>query len=235
MANLLSFGLNILADAFYPKYCLGCKRSGSYLCKFCIDQVSVLERTFCVVCNKVSPNGFTHATCQTTYAPDRLICALDYRDSIVSDMIITGKYYFILEMFAILGALTAHTLLQHHITFPEEELASFVVCSIPLHKTRLRWRGFNQTEITGKIIAQAFDLRYAEILVRNKNTKTQKDLKSKDRQTNIANAFACQYQPAKKIILIDDVTTTGQTFLEACRVLKQNGAKEVWCVSIAKD
>ena len=235
MANLLSFGLNILADVFYPKYCFGCRRAVGYLCKFCVNQVTVLEKMVCVVCNTTSLSGTTHRACKTPFAPDRLISALKYQDEVVSSMIITGKYHFIPELFAVLGALTAHTILQNHINFPAEDLDGFVVCAIPLHKQRLRWRGFNQTEIAGKIIAQAFNLPYANLLIRNKKTKTQKDLTSDARKTNMADAFAPQYRLPKKVILIDDVTTTGQTFLEATKTLKENGAETVWCISIAKD
>lgn len=235
MANLLSFGLNILADAFYPKYCFGCQRASGYLCKFCVEQVLIAQQTFCVVCNSESPHGTTHLACATFDTPDRLISALEYKDSVISDMIITGKYYFIPELFKILGALTAHTLLEHHINVPEETLVNFVISAIPLHPSRQRWRGFNQTEVAGKIIAQACNLPYVNLLNRVKNTKTQKDLKSESRKINMANAFAPKYKIPKKVILIDDVTTTGQTFLEATKVLKQNGAQTVWCVSIAKD
>ena len=235
MPNLLSFGLNILADVFYPKYCFGCRRASGYLCKFCVDQVNVMRKAFCVVCNEPSFNGVTHRLCRTPYTPDRLLSALSYQDTIVSDMLITGKYYFIPELFAILGALTAHTILERDINFPEEEFKDFIVCSIPLHTQRLRWRGFNQSEIAAKIIAQAFNLPYVNLLARTKKTKTQKDLDSTARKANMQNAFACLYQPPKKIILIDDVTTTGQTFLEASKVLKQNGTETVWCISIAKD
>lgn len=235
MANLLSFGVNILADVFYPKYCFGCRRAAGYLCKFCVGQVSVLKETFCIVCDKQNQGGLTHTECETQTTPDRLICALKYQDEVVSDMIITGKYYFIPELFAVLGALTAHTILQNHIDFPEEDLKDFVVCAIPLHKSRQRWRGFNQTEIAGRIIAQAFNLPYARILTRNKKTKTQKDLSADARKANMADAFSLSYSAPKKVILIDDVTTTGQTFLEATRLLKENGSEIVWCLSIAKD
>lgn len=235
MANLFSFGLNILADVFYPKYCFDCRRAGGYLCKFCVLQVPYLTKTFCVVCNTISPRGNTHSACKTTTTADRLICAIPYQYPVVSDMIITGKYYFIPEIFAVLGALSAHIVLQNHIDVPEEDFKDFVICPIPLHTQRLKWRGFNQSIVTGKIIAQAFNIPIANILIRSKKTKTQKDLTSVARSKNMNNAFACQYQPPRKVILIDDVTTTGSTFLDAARALKEEGAEIVWCISIAKD
>lgn len=236
MPKLLSFGLNILADVLYPKYCFGCKRPGSYLCKFCVDQVPQLTHSFCIVCNKPSAAGFTHKQCKSINTPDRLLSALPYQNQTVADMIIFGKYHFIPELFVILGALTAHALLQNYSTAEQEhQLLDFIICPIPLHKQRQRWRGFNQTEVAGKILAQAFNIPCINILTRNKNTKIQKDLTAIQRSTNMQNAFTCQYQPPKCIILLDDVTTTGQTFLSATKVLKEQGATTVWCISIAKD
>lgn len=208
-----------------------------------MNQIPSLVRNFCVVCNSASPQGFTHTPCKTEFSPDRLLSAFAYQNKTVADMIITGKYYFVPEVFAVLGALASE-----HIFFdaiykreskPEEysALKDFVVCAIPLHARRLRWRGFNQSEIAAKVMAQGLNLPYYPLLQRSKNTQTQKNLDAKSRQTNLANAFKANQIPnfPRKVILVDDVSTTGQTFLEATRVLKQAGAGQVWCVSIAKD
>lgn len=232
MTNLFSFGLNILADVFYPKYCFSCKRAGSYLCKFCVNQVPTVTQSFCIVCNKPSLDGWTHPHCKTQFSADRLVSALPYKNSVVSDMVITGKYYFIPECFAVLAALTANHLLLNGF---EEEVADFIICPIPLHPQRLRWRGFNQSEVAGKILSQALHIPCINILKRTKKTEVQKNLDAKSRKTNMQNAFACVRKSPKKVLLIDDVTTTGQTLSEAARVLKQNGAQAVWCISLAKD
>lgn len=150
-------------------------------------------------------------------------------------MIIAGKYYFISEVFNTLGALTAYNLTNLYDDINEQTLKNFVVCAIPLHKQRQKWRGFNQSEIVAKMIAQAFNLPYAPILTRIKKTQTQKDLTQSARKQNMQNAFRCQYRAPKNVLLIDDVSTTGQTFLAASQALKQSGATIVWCISIAKD
>ncbi|HEX3095510.1 MAG TPA: phosphoribosyltransferase family protein [Patescibacteria group bacterium] len=238
MPGLLSFGLNILADVFYPKYCFGCQKPGGYLCKFCITQIPGTALCFCVVCNKPSPNGFTHVTCATPLTPDRLLSAFVYQNKIVADMIITGKYYFVPEVFAVLGALAVDQLFFSQSYEELAKLSDFVICAVPLHSRRLRWRGFNQSEVAGKIIAQGLKLPFFPILKRIKNTQTQKDLNAEGRKTNLQNAFTTNPKFTvipKKVLLIDDVSTTGQTFLEAARALKQAGVKTVWCISIAKD
>lgn len=170
--------------------------------------------------------------------PERFISGFEYKNSVIAEMIIAGKYNFIQELFQILGALTAHAVLVNQIdTFPEE-LKDYVVCPIPLHKQKLRWRGFNQVAVAGEIIAQALELEQMHLLTRVRNTQTQKDLDAKDRMKNVAGAFSAVpnlVRGVKNVILVDDVATTGQTFLEATKALKQAGVQTVWCLSIAKD
>lgn len=242
MAKLFSFGLNILADIFYPKYCFSCKRSGGYLCKFCVNQIPILQQSFCIVCNRFNIDGWTHLRCiQTTNSnlnltPTRFISKFSYKNPLVSDMIITGKYYFIPEIFAVLAALVCHNLLLEGF---DEEITDFVICPIPLHSKRHRWRGFNQSEIISNIFSQAFQIPTKHLLIRQKQTKTQKDLDASARKQNMDSAFIISQHYGKNlpknVILIDDVSTTGQTLLEATRVLKLAGAKTVWCLSLAKD
>lgn len=233
MPGLLSFGLNILADIFYPKYCFSCQRSGGYLCKFCINQIPSLGKNFCVVCNSPSTNGFTHQPCRTSKTPDRFLSAFAYQNKTVADMIITGKYYFVPEVFAVLGAVATQQVFSSY----QNELDDFVVCAIPLHTRRQKWRGFNQSAVAAQVIAQGLNLTYYPLLYRTKNTQTQKNLNAETRHINLVNAFkslSIQHLPTK-VILVDDVSTTGQTFLQASACLKLAGVKEVWCLSIAKD
>ena len=237
MATLIKSGLNLLADIFYPKYCFGCQKPGSYLCKFCMSQVPNQKEQVCIVCKTKSAGGETHKSCRAAMLPDRLICAFPYRYPVVADMIITGKYYFIPEVYAVLGALAAERLYLSGATIPSLP-PNCVVTSIPLHPSRLKWRGFNQSEVAAKTISVGLSIPYFPLLSRIKKTKTQKDLNAQDRKTNMLNAFEShRIDPGSRltVLLVDDVATTGQTFLDASRALKQAGAAEVWCISIAKD
>ena len=110
---------------------------------------------------------------------------------------------------------------------------------VPLHKVRKRERRFNQSEILGEALAQKLTLRLPQnILIRIKNTKDQTKLSIEERKENVAGAFQVQDKQkilhGKKIILVDDVITTGATLNECARVLKQAGAKEILAVTIAK-
>lgn len=232
MPKLLSFGLNILADVFYPKYCFGCRRSGRYLCKFCSTQVPLCAQAFCVVCNKPSAGGFTHAQCKSEFTPGRLLSAFPYQYQVISDMIITGKYYFVSETFAVLGTMAAEAIKTQ---YGASTFKDFVLCPLPLHPSKKRWRGFNQAELIASAFEYGLGIPALDLLVRTKNTKTQKDLDAHARKTNMTNAFAPAQEVPDKVIIVDDVCTTGRTFLEATKALKQAGAREVICISIAKD
>ena len=76
------------------------------------------------------------------------------------------------------------------------------------------------------------------MLIRSKWTKTQKDLKKEARKENIEGVFKLKDGSNienQNFILVDDVTTTGFTLLEATKILKRNGAKSVWCLTVARD
>jgi ComF family protein len=120
---------------------------------------------------------------------------------------------------------------------------------VPLHKRKLRERGFNQAELLAKEVAEYFSLSLeTKALIRKKYTPPQVRTKNhKARRESLKNAFEISSIFTKKcisentnflkekiIILIDDVTTTGATLFEAAKVLKRAGAKEVWGLVVAK-
>jgi len=118
-----------------------------------------------------------------------------------------------------------------------------LVIPISLHKRRLRWRGFNQAEEIAKGLAKYFSLELrSDILSRAKYNKPQVKLKKKERLENIKGCFEIKSPldkggwgilSGRNILLIDDVATTGATLNEAARILKENGAAEVWGLVVA--
>lgn len=107
---------------------------------------------------------------------------------------------------------------------------------VPLHKKRLKYRGFNQSALLGKYIAQRSGMPLTlNTLVRIKNTIPQVGLSAVDRELNIKNAFDViseEKVKGKKIMLVDDVFTTGATVRECSRVLKRAGAEKVYVVTL---
>jgi ComF family protein len=122
-----------------------------------------------------------------------------------------------------------------------------LIVPIPLHSRRLRWRGFNQAEEIARGLSEYFGVKMAtDILLRKKHSQPQVKLNMEERADNIKGCFhipspyegegkgEVKYLSNRNIILIDDVATTGSTLNEAARVLKENGAGEVWGLVAAK-
>jgi len=112
---------------------------------------------------------------------------------------------------------------------------------IPLYKIRHRTRGFNQAELLAKEVANHFNLPLEiNLLKRTIPTEPQANIKDDEkRKTNIKGVFKIHPSFLKKlrdrnIILIDDVSTTGATLVEAGKILKNNGANQVWALVVAK-
>lgn len=225
----------LVLDTLFPITCFSCSAEGKYLCTACQPKLKPIHQ-ICIVCKKPSLAGLTHPKCLTPHTADQLISFFNYSDELTSKLIIRGKYYFIPDIFRLFGDIVAPKL---QTDFPLLlSTGQIILTPIPLHTWRQRWRGFNQADVLCQSLAKNLNINSENLLKRTKFTKTQKDLKKEERQKNTANAF-CLLPEAKPtnrwIILIDDVTTTGSTLLEAAKVLKRNGADRVICLTIARD
>ncbi|MGB0865413.1 MAG: ComF family protein [Granulosicoccaceae bacterium] len=118
-----------------------------------------------------------------------------------------------------------------------EELKGAVFLPVPLHRSRLIQRGFNQSELLARVLAKRCGAEaLCHTLVRTRPTCSQAGLSRKARAANIKNAFHIKDLPSnRKIVLIDDVLTTGSTAKECCRMLRRVGADDLtlWCFARA--
>lgn len=114
-----------------------------------------------------------------------------------------------------------------------------IIISVPMHKLKKSVRGYNQSELLAKEIAKQMGIHFEKnVLIKIRNTKVQSTLTKTQRADNVKNAFSITDDTKikdKKIILIDDIYTTGSTVNECSRILKNAGAKEICVVTIAKD
>ena len=113
-----------------------------------------------------------------------------------------------------------------------------IITSIPIHKKRKNERGYNQSELIAKEIARNIrDFKYLKFLNKIKNTQKQSLLGKNERENNAKDAYEVINEEIicnKKIIIFDDIYTTGATANECARLLKENGAKEILILSLAK-
>ncbi|WP_160692036.1 phosphoribosyltransferase family protein [Clostridium sp. C2-6-12] len=113
----------------------------------------------------------------------------------------------------------------------------YVLAYIPLSKKSQKARGFNQCEYIARKIAISLEIEAIELLIKVKETKEQKKLKKDERFKNIRGAFGVKKGiniKNKKIILIDDVTTTGATLKEASELLKKFDISDIKLLTLAK-
>lgn len=113
-----------------------------------------------------------------------------------------------------------------------------LIAPVPLHPRRLLSRGFNQAVLLFKPLSQKHDVPLAcDLLARLRNTRPQVDLPPKERQSNVAGAFGVK-RPGqaleRRVLLVDDVYTTGATVNECCRALLQTGAAQVRVLTLAR-
>jgi ComF family protein len=221
-----------LVDVIYPKSCFGCGKSGRYMCLNCIKKVRP-SSLVCVECERQAVDGMTHIKCKRKQSMDGAVCLWNY-EGVVRKAIIGLKYKYASQIAGELAGWSVQVLKQKFKAFPED----IVLVPVPLHKRRANWRGFNQAEVMGKMIAQEMKWKYIpDLLIRKKQTQPQTSLKEKERKSNLLGVFTLNpnYQlPSINYIVFDDVCTTGATLREAGKVLKRNGAGSVWGLTIAR-
>ncbi len=219
-------------DIIFPKFCLNCSREGDYLCEDCQGLLDI--------------SGF-HQTFSTKRLKD-LYFPLSYQNFLVKKIIHQFKYQpFVKELSKTLASLIIEhfQLLDNKpdfFSFPENrsssQEANFILIPIPSTKKRLKWRGFNQAEEIGKELAIFLKISLLNnVLAKIKETPPQVELSDEERKENIEGAFIVRNEELiknRKILLVDDVYTTGSTMEEAARVLKGAGAKEISGIVVAR-
>ncbi len=153
-------------------------------------------------------------------------------DSVIQKVIHKLKYQQEFSVGKTLGEKTAQIL--------EDKLNTWnadLIMAIPLHRLRKAERGFNQAEIIAKTIGNCLKIKYVKnILLRKRFTQTQTKLNLKERKANMKDAFRIKRINKitdKNIILVDDVITTGATVSECAKILKENGASNIFALSVA--
>ena len=231
---LLADVKKLFLETLFPITCFSCNKEGVFLCAACQPKLKSAHQV-CIACKKPSLAGLTHPKCLSPLMADQFISFFDYRDNLVSKLIIRGKYYFIPDIFKLFAEMLVPKLQTE---FPLLVNKNTALVPIPLHKWRQRWRGFNQAQILCQTLGGKLEMGTENLLERRRFTRTQKDLKKEERQKNTANAFRLSPNARlalTQVILVDDVATTGATLLEAVKVLKRNGAEKVTCLTIARD
>jgi competence protein ComFC len=234
----------LFLDLFFPKDCLGCKQPDTYLCRDCFNKIPLALNNACFFCEEITGQGRICINCKKEKHLDRIISASEYRNLLVRELIRAFKYHYVRELAVPLSQLVIRMMenlgFGFHLPADRHGNLDFIVVPTPLFKHRLHYRGFNQAELIAEVIAEHFHLPIQINALKRKISRAPQAKISdiEKRKANIENSFAVGPEiksiENKIVLLIDDVITTGATLSEAAKILKQNNAKEVWGITIAK-
>lgn len=232
---LLQKTKKLILDTLFPIRCIGCQEYDHWICKDCHKTFPTLTEQHCFICKEnITENGEICFTCSQNSEINlkSVFIASTYQNKFLQKTVHYFKYRFVEKVGEPLALLIAQTL--QHSNHPTPD----IIIPVPLHKKRLHWRGFNQAEV----LAQELDLKIpivTNILIRHQNTTPQVKMKNrKQRLENLNNAFTVENIEkikGKKILLIDDIITTGATLSVCADILQKAGAKEVRALVIARE
>ncbi|MSQ22801.1 MAG: ComF family protein [Dehalococcoidia bacterium] len=220
-------------DLLFPKRCVGCDREGAFLCQKCLAELPRVEPPFCFLCGQ--PGRLMMRLCPSCWERPLEIDGIraPYRMEGAIRQVVHGlKYQYVRALAPDLGHLLSEFIAGSN-------LPADVLVPVPLHPRRERSRGYNQSLLlareTGKVVGLPVD---DKALRRIRATPSQaRSSSQKERRANVANAFAAETSLAegRRILLVDDVCTTGAT-PEACAIaLKEAGATSVWGLTLARE
>jgi ComF family protein len=232
--------LQSAVSLLYPPLCTICGRSiraGEYLCDQCETKAVRIVAPFCEKCSEPFDGAitgvFTCANCahRRIYF-DAAVAAYRGR-GIVREVIHEFKYGRRIH----LRHLVARWLRS---ALDDERLLGRcfdVIIPVPLHPTRQRERGFNQATLLAELLSAQTSIRCKPLLERTRYTTTQTALDRSERMENLHNAFRLRKNAdvrGLRVLLVDDVLTTGSTLNECARVLKRAGAFSVHAATAAR-
>ncbi len=190
------------------------------------------NEAICPVCEKPAIGGATHPRCATRYSPDGLTSFFRY-DGIIRKAVKTIKYRLVSDLTHEFISLIPSPFFSAVVLRQRQSL----LVPIPLHASRYRERGFNQADVLGRMVAERLKIPVrADMLRRTKKTPPQVTMKKREnRLKNMENVFMVSSRiPRSRILLFDDVFTTGATMRSAASSLKRSGAEFVWAITLAR-
>ncbi|MEI6296353.1 MAG: ComF family protein [bacterium] len=223
MNNLLKDTFNKILDLLLPQKCIGCGISGELFCEECLYGAKKCEK----------------------YLGDDTFAVFSYKDKNIKKAISLIKYkgvkYMTPPLAKYIYDLALEEISQIKMMSGNNIDEKIIVIPVPLHKSRLKTRGFNQSELIARQFLKldtgnSFFLD-TESLERVKETESQVKTDGREKRlVNLKDAFCVPYPENVKnkiILLVDDVITTGATIDECRKTLKNAGARKVFAVAIA--
>jgi ComF family protein len=218
-------------DLLFPRWCVGCGREGDFICPACLRSLPRIMPPLCPRCGLPQSSDALCPTCRGGQAEIDGIRAPFRFEGVVRRTVHELKYRNLRALAQLLARLLNDYLCDN-------PLPADILVPVPLHPKRLRERGYNQSRLLAKELGKLTGLPVVDdCLVRERHSLPQaRTASAAERRGNVTGAFACRRRiEGERVIVIDDVATSGAT-LDACaRALKQAGAGSVWGLVLARE
>ena len=224
----LSTVIEAALDLVLPLSCAGCGRDGGVLCDSCRTGLPRLTAPYCARC--ADPGHPLCAACEARPPAYGAITAPFLMEGVVRDLVYSLKYRNLRASAPELGRLMTRHL-------ESNPLPHDVIVPVPLHRSRERRRGYNQSELLAKQVSSGTGLSLdSGSLKRTRDTPPQIDMQSNDeRIENVEAAFEASSElDGRRVLLVDDVVTTGSTMSACATALRAAGASSVWGLALAR-
>jgi len=228
-----------IKNLLFPVRCLTCdrqlgRRRLPQICDDCRPLFSPIVSPLCPGCGKPYQAGEDHfcGDCLRDHFAFDLARAMFLYQEPVKSLLLSFKFGGSLTGLATLGTLTKQSGVDNLFSEPD------LVLPVPLHIRRLRSRGFNQSLLLARTCFPGWQNKISpDLLLRLQPTRPQTSLSGKARRTNLKSAFAIP-RPleirGKRILLVDDIFTTGSTLHECAKILRQAGALQIEAFTLAR-
>ena len=244
-----------MLDVIYPRACRACdealpveREEGSlreWLCQKCLGELPRVEPPFCKVCGEgydgAITNEFRCLNCGDRKFAFEYAVAGFRAEGVAREMIHQFKYGRDLSLRGVLGGMLRRALDDPRLA--AESLTGWILVPVPLHRTKRGERGFNQSLELCTELTRHSGIATVDCLKRVRDTGSQASLHRNERLKNLSKAFSMRRGwlgggpdvKGAKVLLVDDVLTTGATTHECARVLKQDGGVEkVVVITVAR-